>query len=380
MTLHYILEGPDDAPVVLFSNSLGTAADMWQPQRDALIGHYRILRYDVPGHGASAPNGQTRSLEQLGMAVLSLLDKLAIDRVHFCGISMGGLTGLWLARFHPHRLITLTVANSAAKIGESAAWQQRAAQVRQYGMAAIADGAAARWFTPAFCERAPATVQALLTQLRACDAESYADCCDALAAADLRHELAAIHLPVLVIAGRDDAVTTVADAEAMVAHIHGAQLVVLPASHLSSVEVWLAFNRALQPFIDAQLTQQQRYQQGMTVRRAVLGDAHVDRTLENLSPLNDEFQHFISRYAWGEIWTRPGLSRHTRSLITIGMLIALNREAELKMHLRAAFNNGVSRDEIKEVLMHAALYCGLPAANAAFHLAQSIFDERDSAR
>ncbi len=170
-------------------------------------------------------------------------------------------------------------ANSAAKIGESAAWQQRAAQVSQYGMAAIADGAAARWFTPAFCERAPATVQALLTQLRACDAESYADCCDALASADLRHELAAIHLPVLVIAGRDDAVTTVADAEAMVAHIHGAQLVVLPASHLSSVEVWLAFNRALQPFIDAQLTQQQRYQQGMTVRRAVLGDAHVDRTL-----------------------------------------------------------------------------------------------------
>ncbi|MDH0055199.1 4-carboxymuconolactone decarboxylase [Pantoea ananatis] len=128
------------------------------------------------------------------------------------------------------------------------------------------------------------------------------------------------------------------------------------------------------------MTQQQRYQQGMTVRRAVLGDAHVERTLENLSPLNDEFQNFISRYAWGEIWTRPGLTRHTRSLITIGMLIALNREAELKMHLRAAFNNGVSRDEIKELLMHAALYCGLPASNAAFHLAQSIFDEQDSAQ
>ncbi|WP_249278208.1 4-carboxymuconolactone decarboxylase [Pantoea sp. AMG 501] len=128
------------------------------------------------------------------------------------------------------------------------------------------------------------------------------------------------------------------------------------------------------------MTQQQRYQQGMTVRRAVLGDAHVERTLENLSPLNDEFQNFISRYAWGEIWIRPGLTRHTRSLITIGMLIALNREAELKMHLRAAFNNGVSRDEIKELLMHAALYCGLPASNAAFHLAQSVFDEQDSAQ
>lgn len=116
---------------------------MWQPQRDALIGQYRILRYDVPGHGDSAPNGQTRSLETLGAAVLSLLDELAVGKVHFCGISMGGLIGLWLARFHPQRLITLTVANSAAKIGEPAAWQQRADQVRQHGMAAVAAGAAA---------------------------------------------------------------------------------------------------------------------------------------------------------------------------------------------------------------------------------------------
>ncbi len=121
----------------------------------------------------------------------------------------------------------------------------------------------------------------------------------------------------------------------------------------------------------------ERYQQGMEVRRAVLGDAHVNRTLDNLSPLNEEFQNFITRYAWGETWTRPGLSRHTRSMITIAMLIALNREAELKMHLRAAFNNGVTRDELKELIMHSALYCGLPAANATLHLAQQMFDEMD---
>ncbi|NDJ57410.1 4-carboxymuconolactone decarboxylase [Enterobacteriaceae bacterium 4M9] len=121
----------------------------------------------------------------------------------------------------------------------------------------------------------------------------------------------------------------------------------------------------------------ERYQQGMEVRRAVLGDAHVDRTLNNLSPLNEEFQNFITRYAWGETWTREGLSRHTRSMITIAMLIALNREAELKMHLRAAFNNGVTRDELKELIMHSALYCGLPAANATLHLAQQVFDEVD---
>lgn len=121
-----------------------------------------------------------------------------------------------------------------------------------------------------------------------------------------------------------------------------------------------------------------RYQQGMEVRRAVLGNAHVERTLEQITPLNDEFQNFITRYAWGEIWTRPGLERHTRSLITIAMLIALNREAELKMHLRAAFNNGVTKDELRELIMHSALYCGLPAANATMHLAQQVFDELDA--
>lgn len=124
---------------------------------------------------------------------------------------------------------------------------------------------------------------------------------------------------------------------------------------------------------------EEHYQQGMEVRRAVLGDSHVNRTLSQLTPLNDEFQNFITRYAWGDIWTRPGLERHTRSMITIAMLIALNREAELKMHLRAAFNNGVTRDELKELIMHSALYCGLPAANATMHLAQQVFDELDAA-
>lgn len=123
---------------------------------------------------------------------------------------------------------------------------------------------------------------------------------------------------------------------------------------------------------------EEHYQQGMDVRRAVLGDSHVERTLSQLTPLNEEFQNFITRYAWGDIWTRPGLERHTRSMITIAMLIALNREAELKMHLRAAFNNGVTRDELKELIMHSALYCGLPAANATMHLSQQVFDEMDA--
>ena len=124
---------------------------------------------------------------------------------------------------------------------------------------------------------------------------------------------------------------------------------------------------------------QQRYEAGMKVRRAVLGDAHVDRSIENRTEVTEEFQNLITRYAWGEIWTRDGLPRHTRSLLTIAMMVALNRGEELALHLRAARNNGVTRDEIKEVLLQTAIYCGVPAANSAFHLAHKIFKEQDGA-
>lgn len=120
-----------------------------------------------------------------------------------------------------------------------------------------------------------------------------------------------------------------------------------------------------------------RYAEGMQVRRQVLGDAHVDRSLERLNPFNEEFQDLITRYAWGEIWTRPGLPRHTRSMLTIAMMVALGREAELRLHLRAAASNGVTREEIREVLLQAAVYCGVPAANSAFHAAEEVFAEQD---
>ena len=123
----------------------------------------------------------------------------------------------------------------------------------------------------------------------------------------------------------------------------------------------------------------ERYEAGMKVRRAVLGDAHVDRSLTKRTEFNNEFQDLITRYAWGEIWTRPGLPRHTRSLLTLGLMIALNRSDEFKLHVRAAFNNGVTRDEIKEVILHCAIYAGVPAANSAFHLAEEVLAQMDSA-
>jgi 4-carboxymuconolactone decarboxylase len=127
------------------------------------------------------------------------------------------------------------------------------------------------------------------------------------------------------------------------------------------------------------MDERERYSKGMEVRRAVLGGAHVDRAMARGNPFNQEFQELITRYAWGEIWTRPGLPRHTRSLITLAMMVALNRSDEFRLHVRAAFNNGVTRDQIKEVLLQAAIYCGVPAANSAFHMAEEVFEQIDKA-
>ncbi|MGK7245723.1 bifunctional 3-oxoadipate enol-lactonase/4-carboxymuconolactone decarboxylase PcaDC [Buttiauxella agrestis] len=381
MSLYYQLEGRSGAPVVVLSNSLGTTLEMWQPQMAALLENFRVLRYDTHGHGRTTKNGKT-TLPQLAEDVISVMDDAGVKQAHFCGISMGGLTGLWLARFAPERILSVTVANSAAKVGEQNGWLERARTVRHDGMEAIANSAPQRWFTEDFVKHHHSQVDALCATLAGIDTEGYASCCEALAAADLRVKLATSHYrcslspePVTRFAASPTANLCISKSTARISSRLNPRI--FPVSATLMVSMWRCltlFNRTTDIMKD-----EEHYQQGMEVRRAVLGDSHVDRTLSQLTPLNDEFQNFITRYAWGDIWTRPGLERHTRSMITIAMLIALNREAELKMHLRAAFNNGVTRDELKELIMHSALYCGLPAANATMHLAQQVFDELDAA-
>jgi 3-oxoadipate enol-lactonase len=254
--LAYTLEGPEGAPVVMFSNSLGTRLSSWQAQADALSRHLRVLRYDTRGHGMSGlagaqANGRAQgyTLDQLGGDVLRLLDALNIETVAFCGISMGGLTGLWLGVHASDRLRRLVVANSAARIGSAQGWATRAQQVLAQGMDPVAAGAAGRWFTPGFCARAPADVDGLIHQLEECDPSGYAACCLALAEADLRTEIATISVPTLLIAGREDPVTTVEDARWMQARIAGSRCVELAASHLSNVEAEAEFTCHLERFL-----------------------------------------------------------------------------------------------------------------------------------
>lgn len=248
MTIHYQLDGRAGAPVIVLSNSLGTTLSMWDAQMDALLQDFRVLRYDTHGHGRSTKQGKV-TLAQLGEDVLNVMAQAGVEKAHFCGISMGGMTGLWLARFAPEHFHSVTVANSAAKIGEQAGWLSRARTVRQEGMPVVAAGAADRWFTQAFRQKHPAEVEPLVHQLATSNAEGYAQCCEALAAADLRAEVGEIRMPMLLIAGEQDPVTTVADAEFLRDQVPGARLVTLPASHLSNIEQPAQFNAALLDFL-----------------------------------------------------------------------------------------------------------------------------------
>ena len=223
-TINYATFGDANKPAVIFSNSLGTNYGMWQQQFNHFKNDYFVICYDTRGHGAStAPQGPY-SIEQLGQDVIHLLDHLNINKATFCGISMGGLTGQWLAIHQPERFNHVIVCNTAAKIGQEQAWLDRAALVREQGLSPIAATAASRWFTDPFIQSQATIVETLSNDLAASSAEGYANCCEALAKADLREQLKDITVPVLIVAGIQDPVTTLTDGQFMLDHIPHAQM------------------------------------------------------------------------------------------------------------------------------------------------------------
>lgn len=251
MDIEYRLDGPEQAPLLVLSNSLGTTYDMWEPQREAFCEHFRVLRYNQRGHGNTPAPDTTLTLAVLGQDVIRLLDHLDIEKAYFCGISMGGLTGQWLNRFVPERLKAVVIANTSARIGQEESWKQRAETVRAHGLSAIAESSPSRWFTREFQQQLPEKIAPLIKQLAAGNPTGYAACCDALAAADLRREIPQMQRPMLVIAGEADPVTTVADGEFLVSQAPDAKLLTLPASHLSNIACPQAFNQGVISFLTA---------------------------------------------------------------------------------------------------------------------------------
>jgi 3-oxoadipate enol-lactonase len=253
ITIHYQLSGPVEAPVVLLSNSLGTRLEMWDAQLPALSQRYRVLRYDSRGHGrSSAPEGPY-SIEMLAGDALGLLDALGIERVHFCGLSKGGMVGQMLGARHADRLRSLTLASTACYVAPKELWDERIAAVRQGGMAAVADGVVERWFTAPFRAEPTIVVERVRQMVLETPAEGYAACCAAIRDMDLREAIRMIRLPTLIIVGEQDPATPPEKALEIHERIAGSHLEVIPdAAHLVNIEQDVAFDATLIGFLDRQ--------------------------------------------------------------------------------------------------------------------------------
>lgn len=249
--LAYDVSGPDTAPVLLLSNSLGTDRSLWDTQRAAFAHTHRVVRYDTRGHGESdAPPGDY-SIERLGRDVVSLLDAEGIARASVCGVSIGGLTALWLGIYAPDRLDRLVLANTAARIGSRELWDERTRLVRREGLAALADATMVRWFTAAFRDAHPATVARVRATFLTVPGAGYMGCCAALREADLRDAAATVQAPTLVVTGRHDVATPPADGRALAAAITGATCVEFEAAHLSNIECADDFTTTVLSFLQS---------------------------------------------------------------------------------------------------------------------------------
>ncbi len=252
VTLRYLLEGRDGAPVLMFANSLGTDLDLWDGQLPEFAPLLRVLRFDMRGHGgSSAPPGDYR-LEELAWDAVAVLDALGIAQAHLCGLSLGGLVAQMVALRHPERVASLVLCATACRIGDRAGWEERIALVRGGGMTAVAETIIARWFSERFRRDQPERVEAVMRMLLATPPSGYAGCCAAIRDADLCAELGAIRAPTLCLAGAWDPVTPPSCLEELAARIPNARMEVLEAAHLINIEAEDAFHAALGRFLAAQ--------------------------------------------------------------------------------------------------------------------------------
>ena len=237
LRLAYTSDGPVDAPALVLGNSLGTTTAMWEPQLESLSRHFRVVRWDLPGHGRSPRPDHPLTVASIGAAVVAMLDQLDLPRVSYCGVSIGGMVGISVASRDPGRVHRLALCCTSAHLGAERAWLDRAATVRASGMSAVATPVISRWFTDRFCNEMPDVVEALTASFRSIDAEGYALCCEALAFLDLRPALALIESPTLVVTAADDHATPPDHGAAIAAAVAGSRLVCVEhAAHLATVE------------------------------------------------------------------------------------------------------------------------------------------------
>jgi 3-oxoadipate enol-lactonase / 4-carboxymuconolactone decarboxylase len=370
-SIYYRLDGRDDLPALVFSHSLGLDHAMWDGQAADLLPYFQVLRYDIRGHGASsAPEGDY-TIAELAGDVVALADACGIQRFALCGLSLGGMIGQWLGANVPDRLTHLVLANTSPRVSDPHAMETRRRAVIDKGMAGIEDLVMGRFFSPSVLAARPPQVASARRTLLATNPVGYAGCCAAIRDMDHRALLSKIHMPTLVISGDQDVgMPWFEHGDVLVKSISGARGVRLPAAHISNLERPRSFTAALMGFLVPPAAD--TGEAGMAVRRATLGEDHVNRATASITDLTRDFQALITSYAWGTIWTRPGLDRRTRRLLVLASTAALGRWEEFRLHIKAGLAHELEPCDIEEVLLQVAIYAGVPAANTAFHIVAEV--------
>jgi 3-oxoadipate enol-lactonase/4-carboxymuconolactone decarboxylase len=388
--IYWRSDGHPSSPPLMLSNSLGTDCAFWDPVMPRLADYFHVIRMDTRGHGASdAPTGPY-SVQMLAGDALAVADAAGLERFAFAGVSMGGGIGMYLAIHHGDRLTRLMLCNTAASF-PAAVFEQRIAAVEAGGMAAVSDAVLQRFFTDAFRQRDSAVLASVRSTLLSLDPAGYIGCCCAVRDTSLEAQLSSIRTPTLVLVGDHDQSTPAEKGRAIAAAIPDARVVSLPTAHLSHPEQPAAFIDLAVPFLldqvlpncngplskpspRAEETVAQALDRGLARRRKTLDAAHVDKRVAENDPLTADFQQLITRYAWDEIWNRPGLDPRTRRLLVLAITASLGRWEEFDLHVNAGLGAELQVTELKELLLQTAIYAGVPAANTGFaHLRRCLF-------
>jgi 3-oxoadipate enol-lactonase/4-carboxymuconolactone decarboxylase len=367
LRIYHRVEGADDSPVLILSHSLGQDHNMWNPQIAEFARFFKVVAYDMRGHGASdVPSGDA-TVERLGRDVLALADGLGIQQFHFCGLSIGGMIGQWIAGNAPERLIKLVLANTSSNYPDPSPMATRYTKVLEGGLPAIREMVMGRFFTPEAIAARPAFVADSERVLLATDPRGYAACVAAVRDLDTRAYLPKITTPTLLISGDRDLSTPWAGHGDFIARsIPGCQVVHLPAAHLSSLERPRSFTVAVLEFLVGNPgpdSDRNTFETGMKMRRSVLGNQHVDRSMNHANEITRDFQTLATQYAWGSIWGRPAFPPGLRRILALTTLAAMGRWEEFRMHTRLGLERELEPCDVKELLLQLGVYAGVPVPN-----------------
>jgi len=363
-------------PVVVFINSLGSDQSIWDGVISKLGANRAILTYDLRGQGASGITDTPYTIELFVDDLIALLDYLALKDVIVCGVSIGGKIAQSLAVSRPNLIRGLVLSNTAAKIGNEAGWDIRIEKVQSEGFDTLAGSIIDQWFSAEFQSSHPDEVAGHKAMLRRNSTVGYINTCAALRDSDLTEQTARISAPTVCIAGGQDGSVSPAMVAELADLIDGATLETISvAGHLPCLDAPAQVADIITNFVEKTALRNDSYSAGMAIRRAVLGDAHVDRASANKSEFDTAFQTLITEGAWGTVWASDAISRRERSMLTLGLLAALGNFEEIPMHIRATARTGASESDIREVFQHVAIYAGVPRANHALKLSKQTLRE-----